>query len=63
MDTAHRCQACGIELWGTDLGGLCPACLLRPGPGLWGSSSLNRWLDLVFYQLLLPTPAEPRDGC
>jgi L-amino acid N-acyltransferase YncA len=23
----------------------------------------NRWLDLVFYQLLLPTPAEPRDGC
>ena len=22
----------------------------------------NRWLDLVFYQLLLPTPAEPRDG-
>jgi len=22
----------------------------------------NCWLDLVFYQLLLPTPAEPRDG-
>jgi len=22
----------------------------------------NRWLDLVFYQLLLPTPTEPRDG-
>jgi L-amino acid N-acyltransferase YncA len=21
----------------------------------------NRWLDLVFYQLLLPTPAKPRD--
>jgi len=23
---------------------------------------LNRWLDLVFYQLILPTPAQPRDG-
>ena len=22
----------------------------------------NRWLDVVFYQLLLPTPADPRDG-
>ena len=22
----------------------------------------NRWLDLVFYQLILPTPAQPRDG-
>lgn len=22
----------------------------------------NRWLDVVFYQLLLPTPFEPRDG-
>jgi phosphinothricin acetyltransferase len=22
----------------------------------------GRWLDLEFYQLLLPTPAEPRDG-
>jgi len=22
----------------------------------------NRWLDIVFYQLLLPTPTEPRDG-
>ena len=22
----------------------------------------NRWLDLLFYQLLLPTPAQPRDG-
>jgi len=22
----------------------------------------ERWLDLAFYQLILPTPAEPRDG-
>lgn len=22
----------------------------------------GRWLDMVFYQLILPTPAEPRDG-
>lgn len=22
----------------------------------------NRWLDLVFYQLVLPTPSSPRDG-
>ena len=22
----------------------------------------NRWLDLVFYQLILPTPAKPQDG-
>jgi len=22
----------------------------------------NRWLDLVFYQLILPTPVKPRDG-
>ncbi len=22
----------------------------------------NRWLDIVFYQLILQTPAEPRDG-
>ena len=22
----------------------------------------NRWLDLVFYQLILPTPFEPREG-
>lgn len=22
----------------------------------------GRWLDLAFYQLILPTPAEPRDG-
>src|ERR1041385_298605 len=22
----------------------------------------NRWLDVAFYQLLLPTPSEPRDG-
>lgn len=22
----------------------------------------NRWLDLVFYQLILPTPANPQDG-
>ncbi|HUL81408.1 MAG TPA: GNAT family N-acetyltransferase, partial [Gammaproteobacteria bacterium] len=22
----------------------------------------GRWLDLAFYQLLLPTPVDPRDG-
>jgi L-amino acid N-acyltransferase len=22
----------------------------------------GRWLDLAFYQLILPTPSQPRDG-
>jgi hypothetical protein len=31
MEATHRCPVCGIELWGADLGGFCPACLLWPG--------------------------------